>query len=113
MADEGLFCTPNSSRYLAAPAIASGGSYTFAVPSPFSSVATPATTWLAGWVGAPPHVLPDAPWMPICIGPAAPKPFWPLRTPGRVVWPLLLHRADAGQDRPRHAVLLPDLLVPG
>src|SRR5256884_5225501 len=90
MADEGLFCTPNSSRYLAAPAIASGGSYTFAVPSPFSSVATPATTWLAGWVGAPPHVLPDAPWMPICIGPAAPKPFWPLRTPGRVVWPLLL-----------------------
>jgi hypothetical protein len=23
-----------------------------------------------------------------------------------------LHRADAGQDRPRHAVLLPDLLVP-
>src|ERR1044072_143225 len=28
--------------------------------------------------------------MPICIGPAAPKPFWPLCTPGRLVWPLLL-----------------------
>src|ERR1700736_1410311 len=90
MAAEGLDCTPNSRRYLAAPAIASGGAYTFAGPSPFSSVATPATAWLAAWIGAPPQVLPDAPWMPICIGPAAPKPFWPLRTPGRVVWPLLL-----------------------
>ena len=28
--------------------------------------------------------------MPICIGPAAPNPFWPLCTPGSVVWPLLL-----------------------
>src|SRR5947207_2849771 len=61
MAADGLDCTPNSSRYLAAPAIASGGSYTFATPSPFSSVATPATAWLAWWIGAPPHVLPDAP----------------------------------------------------
>src|SRR6185369_1613035 len=90
MAADGLAWTLAWIRYLAAPAIASGGSYTFAVPSPFSSVATPATTWLAGWTGAPPQLLPDAPSMPICIGPAAPKPFWPLRTPGRVVWPLLL-----------------------
>src|SRR6266566_3200472 len=57
MAADGLDCTPNSSRYLAAPAIASGGSYTFATPSPFSSVATPATAWLAWWIGAPPQVL--------------------------------------------------------
>src|SRR5436309_2179221 len=90
MAADGLAWTLALSRYLAAPAIASGGSYTFAVPSPFSSVATPATAWLAAWIGAPPQVLPDAPSMPICIGPAAPKPFWPLRTPGRLVWPLLL-----------------------
>ncbi len=60
------------------------------MPSPFSSVATPRTTWLAAWTGAPPQVFPDAPSMPICIGPAAPKPFWPLCTPGSVVWPLLL-----------------------
>src|SRR6185312_6522848 len=85
MAADGLAWTLALIRYLAAPAIASGGSYTFATPSPFSSVATPATAWLAEWIGAPPQVLPDAPSMPICIGPAAPKPFWPLRTPGRVV----------------------------
>ena len=80
---------------------------------PSSSVATPLTTWLAGWTGRPPQVLPDAPPMPICIGPAAPKPFWPLCTPGRVDCPLLLSTVPMpGQDRPRHAVLLPDLLVP-
>src|SRR5690349_14953945 len=90
MAADGLAWTLAWSRYLAAPAIASAGSYTFAIPSPSSSVATLATTWLAGWIGVPPQVLPDAPSMPICIGPAAPKPFWPLCTPGRVVWPLLL-----------------------
>src|SRR6476646_5676762 len=90
MAADGLAWTSALIRYLAAPAIASGGSYTLAVPSPFSSVATPATTWLAGWTGAPPQLLPDAPSMPICIGPAAPKPFWPPRTPGKVVWPFLL-----------------------
>src|SRR5712691_3053709 len=90
MAADGLDCTPNSSRYLAAPAIASGGSYTLAIPLPSSAVATPRTTWLAGWIGAPPQVLPDAPSMPICIGPAAPNPFWPLCTPGRVVCPLSL-----------------------
>ena len=28
--------------------------------------------------------------MPICIGPAAPKAFDPLCTPGSVVWPLSL-----------------------
>jgi hypothetical protein len=90
MAPEGSVSTRFWSRYLAAPAIASAGSYTFATPSPSSSVATPLTAWLAGWIGAPPQVLPDAPSMPICIGPAAPKPFCPLRTPGRVVRPLSL-----------------------
>src|ERR1700761_2544666 len=90
MAADGLAWTLALIRYLAAPAIASGGSYTFATPSPFSSVATPDPPWPAGWIGAPPQLLPDAPSMPICIGPAAPKPFWPLCTPGRPVWPLLL-----------------------
>src|SRR6185295_19380182 len=74
MAADGLAWTLALIRYLAAPAIASGGSYTFATPSPFSSVATPATTWPAGWIGAPPQLLPDAPSMPICIGPAVPMP---------------------------------------
>jgi hypothetical protein len=36
------------------------------------------------------HVLVDAPRTPICIGPAAPKGFVPLCTPGRVLWPLSL-----------------------
>ena len=76
-------------RYLAAPAIASAGSYTLAIPSPSSSVATPLTTSDAGWTGAPPHTLPDAPPMPICIGPAAPKALETLAwvTPGSVVRP--------------------------
>ena len=74
---------------MAAPAIASAGSYTLAIPSPSSSVATPFTTWDAGWTGAPPHELPDAPLMPICIGPAAPKALETLAwvTPGSVVRP--------------------------
>ena len=50
----------------------------------------PLTTWLAGWTGAPPQVLPAAPPIPICIGPAAPNAFDPLRTPGKVDWPLSL-----------------------
>ena len=90
MAADGLVVTWNSSRYLAAPAIASAGSYTLALGPPSSSVATPLTASLAGWTGSPPHTLPAAPPMPICIGPAAPKAFDPLCTPGRVVWPLSL-----------------------
>src|SRR6201989_437792 len=90
MAADGLAWTLALIRYLAAPAIASGGSYTFATPSPFSSVATPATTWPAGWIGAPPQLLPDAPSMPICIRPAAPQPFWAAGPPVRLVCPLLL-----------------------
>src|SRR6185312_2662290 len=42
MAADGLAWTLALIRYLAAPAIASGGSYTFATPSPFSSVPMPA-----------------------------------------------------------------------
>ena len=75
---------------MAAPAIASAGSYTLATPSPSSSVATPFTTSDAGWIAAPPHWLPDAPSMPICIGPAAPNELEPLLTPGSVVRPSLL-----------------------
>ena len=37
--------------------------------------------------GRPPHELPDAPRMPICIGPAAPNALEPLVTPGSVVRP--------------------------
>ncbi len=90
MAPLGLLSTPLRSRYLAAPAMASAGSYTLAVPSPLASVATPLTTSEAGWTGAPPQVFPDAPSMPICIGPAAPNPFCPECTPGRFDWPSLL-----------------------
>ena len=57
------------------------------MPSPLAAVATPLTFSLAGWTGAPPQVLVDAPPMPICIGPAAPNAFEPLCTPGRVVSP--------------------------
>src|ERR1700760_3553249 len=90
MAPDGSVWTWNSSRYLAAPAIASAGSYTLAVPLPSSSVATPVTTWLAGWMAVPPHTSPAAPPMPICIGPAAPNALAPLCTPGKVVGPLAL-----------------------
>ena len=67
--------------------MASATSYTDAIPSPSSSVATPLTTRDALCTAAPPHWLPDAPRMPICIGPAAPKSFEPLVTPGRLVRP--------------------------
>src|SRR6266851_3342879 len=87
MAPLTLFCTPCATRYLAAPAIASAGSYTLATPSPLASVATPLTTWDAGCAAAPPQVLVDAPPMPICIGPAAPNAFDPECTPGSVVRP--------------------------
>src|ERR1700726_1835257 len=92
MAADGLVWTPNSSRYLAAPAIASarGGLCPLAFGPPPWSVATPLTTSPAGWTGAPPQTLPAAPPMPICIGPAAPNALDPLCTPGRVVWPLSL-----------------------
>ena len=53
-------------------------------------MANPATRSLAGWTAAPPQLLPDAPPMPICIGPAAPNAFAPLRTPGSMVRPWLL-----------------------
>ncbi|MGH3153370.1 MAG: hypothetical protein ACRDOB_21930 [Streptosporangiaceae bacterium] len=53
-------------------------------------MATPLTTSLAGCTGRPPHTFPAWPVMPICIGPAAPNPFCPLCTPGRLVWPLSL-----------------------
>src|SRR5579859_6420411 len=102
MAADGLVVTWNSSRYFAAPAIASAGSYTLALGPPSSSVATPLTTSLAGWTGRPPHTLPAAPPMPICIGPAAPKAFDPLCTPGRRVWPLSLS-----------TVPIPDRIVQG
>jgi hypothetical protein len=52
-----------------------------------ASVATPLTLSLAGWTGAPPQVLPEAPRMPICIGPAAPNALAPLCTPGSVLRP--------------------------
>src|ERR1700749_3546915 len=74
-------------RYLAAPAIASAGSYTLSTPSASSSVATPGTTRDALWMAAPPHELVDAPPMPICIGPAAPNELDALFTPGSVVRP--------------------------
>jgi hypothetical protein len=66
--------------------MASAGSYTLSTPSPSSSVPTP-TFSLAGWIAVPPQVLPDAPPMPICIGPAAPNPFCPECTPGMLDWP--------------------------
>src|SRR5262245_61583481 len=84
-----LFCTPCASRYFAAPAIASAGSYTETVGLPSSLVATPLTASDAGWTGAPPHWLPAAPLIPICIGPAAPNALAPLCTPGSVVRPWL------------------------
>ena len=89
MAPLGLVSTPCSSRYFAAPPIASAGSYTLATPSPLPSVATPPGCAPAGWIGAPPQVFPAAPPMPICIGPAAPNAFAPLCTPGRVDRPSL------------------------
>ena len=75
-------------------------------PSPSSSVATPLTFSVAGWTGAPPQVLPAAPPMPICIGPAAPKALssrCARRAGSSAV--VALHRADPGQDDPGHAVL--------
>jgi hypothetical protein len=33
------------------------------------------------------HASPDAPSIPICIGPAAPNALAPEFTPGSVVWP--------------------------
>src|SRR6266852_2900782 len=89
MAPLTLFCTPCAIRYLAAPAMASAGSYTLATPSPLPSVATPLITWDAGCTGVPPQVLVDAPPMPICIGPAAPNAFDPECTPGRLDRPSL------------------------
>src|ERR1017187_3344692 len=82
--------TPCSTRYFAAPAMASAGSYTLATPSPLASVATPATASDAGWTGAPPQVSPPAPRMRIGMGPAAPNAFDPLCTPGRLDRPSLL-----------------------
>ena len=57
------------------------------MPSPSPSVATPFTFSLAGCTGAPPQVSPEAPRMPICIGPAAPNALAPLCTPGSLLRP--------------------------
>ncbi len=50
-------------------------------------MATPFTFSVARWIGAPPQVFPAAPVTPICIGPAAPKAFQPLCTPGSLLRP--------------------------
>jgi hypothetical protein len=43
--------------------------------------------------------------MPICMGPAAPKPFCPECTPGKLDWPSLdSHFADPGEQNPGHPV---------
>src|SRR5215472_13444709 len=86
--------------------MASAGSYTLAVPSPLASVATPFTRSDAGCTGAPPQVLPAAPPMPICIGPAA-------HAGERGPPVIALHLADAGQDHPRNPVARPDGLEEG
>ena len=96
---DGFVRTWNPSRYLAAPAI----------PPPSSLVATPLTTWLAEWIAAPSQTAQAASPMPIGISPVAPKAFALLCTPGEGDLAVVaFRRADVGQDRPRHAVLLPD-----